>query len=185
VASQILLIRHGESVWNASRRWQGHSDPPLSPEGVRQAEALAERLAGERWAALYASDLERALATARIVGAPHGIEPVADPRLRELDIGAWGGLTRAEIAARWRDVLSAFDAGDVHARPEGGETRAELEARVHGALHDLAARHHGASFAVVAHGGVLAAATGVYGHENCAAVRIGWPPRRGARASGA
>jgi broad specificity phosphatase PhoE len=175
VTTRLLLIRHGQSVWNVERRWQGHSDVPLSPEGVRQAEALAERLAHERLAALYASDLERALVTARIVGAPHGIEPVADPRLRELDIGAWGGLTRPEIAGRWPDVLPAFDAGDVHARPEGGETRAELEARVRSALDDLAGRHRGATLAVVAHGGVMAAATGEYGHDNCAVVRMTWP----------
>jgi len=180
VTTRLLLIRHGQSLWNASRHWQGHSDVPLSEQGRSEAEALASRLADERLAALYSSDLERAFVTARIVGAPHGLEPVRDPRLRELDVGAWGGLTRPEIAERWPDVLPRFDAGDVHARPEGGETRAELAARVRGALDDLAARHPGATLAVVCHGGVLAAATGEYGHPNCAVVRVGWPPPDGA-----
>lgn len=180
MATRLLLIRHGQSVWNASRRWQGHSDVPLSEEGVREAEALAAQLADERIEGLYSSDLERAFTTARIVGAPHGLAPVRDPRLRELDVGAWGGLTRPEIAARWPDVLPAFDAGDVHARPEGGETRAELANRVHAALDELAARHASQTLVVVAHGGVLAAATGEYGHANCAVVRLEWPRVEGA-----
>jgi len=176
VTTRLLLIRHGQTVWNADRRWQGHSDAPLSLLGRRQAAELAERLAGERFVALYSSDLSRAYDTACIIGEPHGLVPVCDERLRELHIGAWGGLTRPEIAARWPDVLPAFDAGDPRARPEGGETLAELSVRVRGALDDLAARHPGETLALVAHGGVLAAATGEYGHPNCAVVRLGWPP---------
>jgi broad specificity phosphatase PhoE len=173
--TRLLLVRHGESVWNAARRWQGHSDPPLSDLGREQARAAARHLAGEPLAGLYASDLQRALETARIVGEPHGLAPVTDARLRELDIGAWGGLTRDEIGSRWPEALAAFDAGGPDARAVGGETRAELARRVHAALTELAARHVGDSVAVVAHGGVLAAITGVYGHANAEVVPFAWP----------
>jgi broad specificity phosphatase PhoE len=176
VNTRLLLIRHGQSVWNAARRWQGHSDAPLSRLGLDQADEVARSLAGEALDALYASDLKRAFVTAQIVGAPHGLVPIRDARLRELDVGAWGGLTRHEIATRWPDVLAAFDEGDLHTRPEGGETRAELEARVRRALDDLAARHAGGTLAVVAHGGVLAAVTGEFGHANCSVIRVTWPP---------
>ena len=175
MTTRLLLIRHGQSVWNASRRWQGHSDAPLSELGRRQAREAAEALADEPVAGLYSSDLRRAFATAQIVGEPHGLVPVADARLRELDVGAWGGLTRAQIEARWPDALAAFDRGDPDARAVGGETRRELERRVRAALDELAARHAGDTLVVVAHGGVLAAVTGEFGHPNAAVVSWSWP----------
>lgn len=174
--TRLLLIRHGQSLWNANRRWQGHADVPLSDLGREQARDAARALAEHRFDGLYASDLQRALETARIVGEPHGLLPTIDPRLRELDIGAWEGLVRPEIAARWPEALARFDAADPHARPTGGETRAELEARVREALADLCARHPGdAKLAIVAHGGVLAAVTGEFGHANAEVVAIDWP----------
>ena len=175
MSTRLLLIRHGQSVWNAARRWQGHSDVPLSELGHQQAREAAEALAGETLAALYSSDLKRAWVTAQIVGEPHDLVPIPDVRLRELDVGEWGGLTRCEIEARWPEALAAFDRAEPHARPSGGETRAELERRIHGALDDLAARHVGATIAVVAHGGVLAAVTGEFGHANAEVVSWSWP----------
>ena len=175
MSTRLLLIRHGQSTWNAARRWQGHSDVPLSDLGRDQARRAARALAAETIDALYASDLVRALETAQIVGEPHGLEPARDPRLRELDVGAWCGLTRDEITARWPEALLAFDRGDPDARPTGGETRAELAHRVQAALEDLAARHAGATLAIVSHGGVLAAITGSFGHANAEIVEWRWP----------
>lgn len=174
--TRLVLIRHGQSLWNAARRWQGHADVPLSELGREQAHETARALAGHRFHGLYASDLQRALETARIVGTPHGLVPMIEPRLRELDIGDWEGLVRPEIEARWPETLARFDAEDPHVRPTGGETFAELEARVREALTDLCARHAAdAKLAVVAHGGVLAAVTGRFGHANAEAVELDWP----------
>jgi len=178
VTTRLLLIRHGQTSWNASGRWQGHSDVPLSRLGRDQARAAARAVSVEPLAALYSSDLARAFGTARLVGEPHGLVPSPDARLRELDVGVWGGLTRAEIEARWPDALAAFDAGDPAARAPGGETRAELEGRVYAALDEIAARHTGATLAVVAHGGVLAAVTGEFGHANGQVVPWSWPSGR-------
>src|SRR5580765_6857553 len=97
----LVLVRHAESTWNAEGRWQGHADPPLSDAGRAQAEALAEDLAGERFDAVYTSDLARAAQTAEIIARRFGLPAVSDPALREVDVGSWSGLTREEVAARF------------------------------------------------------------------------------------
>src|SRR5690606_38709702 len=101
--TELWLIRHGESTGNAEGRLQGQADFPLSERGRRQALALALRLRGLDFAALYASDLSRALDTACVIGEAVGLPVVSDPRLREIDIGSWSGLTADEIAARHGD----------------------------------------------------------------------------------
>src|SRR5262252_2076150 len=92
----LLLVRHGETDWNAEGRLQGHTDRPLSDFGRRQARALADELAGDSIVAVYASDLSRARETAEIVAAQLGLEVALDPRLREKDWGTWEGLTPEE-----------------------------------------------------------------------------------------
>jgi broad specificity phosphatase PhoE len=155
--TRFLLIRHAESVWNASGRWQGQADPPLSERGRRQAEAVAADLARTRFDVLISSDLARALETARIIGRATGVEPHVDRRLRELDVGAWAGLGREEIARVAPERLARFESGDPDARPGGGETRREIRQRVRRTFADLASRHAGRRVAVVTHLGVIRA----------------------------
>ena len=93
----FLLIRHAESTWNAAGRWQGQADPPLSELGRRQALQLARELAVEPVDCVIASDLARANETAAILAEVWGLGARLDPRLRELDVGAWAGLTREQI----------------------------------------------------------------------------------------
>src|SRR5690242_596043 len=92
--SRLLLVRHGESTWNADGRIQGQLDPPLSERGVAQAREVAERFAGHRLAGLYSSDLARTWQTAVAIGAVVGIDPVPEPGLREIALGEWEGKTR-------------------------------------------------------------------------------------------
>ena len=155
--TSFLLIRHAESTWNAGGRWQGHGDPPLSARGRAQAAALAERLVGEGIQLLIASDLARSAQTAAILGARWGLVPRQDPRLREIDIGGWTGLTREQIAERDPDLLVRFEAEDLEARPGGGETRLEIRARVRSAAAELAEAHRGRCVALVTHLGVIRA----------------------------
>jgi broad specificity phosphatase PhoE len=157
VSTHFLLIRHAESLWNAERRWQGRADPPLSAQGVAQAEALAATLVGERADHLYCSDLERAHHTARIVGKALGLAPEPDPRLRELDVGTWEGSTRAEITARDAAALAHFDSGDPDAPGGGGESRGAMRERIRAVIDDLERRHRGERLVVVAHLGVILA----------------------------
>src|SRR5919109_2812903 len=100
---RLLLVRHGESTWNAQSRWQGQADPPLSPFGERQAEDATVRLAeSASITAVWTSDLVRARRTGELIAKRLGLDAVHDePRLRERDVGAWSGLTRDEIEARW------------------------------------------------------------------------------------
>ena len=154
--ARLWFVRHGQSTWNAEGRWQGQADPPLSALGRVQAERLAERLAGAGIVLLAASDLARARETAEVVAARLGLAPVVDPALREHDVGAWSGLTHAEIEQRFPADLAAFLGGDLALRPGGGESRLALRARVQAALARLAARGS-QPLAVVSHLGVLRA----------------------------
>ncbi len=153
----FVLIRHAESVWNAQDRWQGHADPPLSERGVAQARGLAPMLASDRADALLCSDLSRARQTAEILGAALGLAPRSDARLRELDVGCWAGLTRAEIEALDPELLRHFETEDPAVRAGGGESRAEIRARVRTAFRALANEHPGARLIVVTHLGVVRA----------------------------
>jgi broad specificity phosphatase PhoE len=157
VSTRSLLIRHAESIWNASGRWQGHADPPLSEKGVAQAEALGEQLSDEVADRLICSDLLRAHHTARIVGRTLGLSPQPDGRLRELDIGSWEGLTRAEIALRDAEALARFDSGDALEPAGGAESRNAMRIRVRTAFRHLAEVHADERIVVVTHLGVVQA----------------------------
>lgn len=156
--TELLLIRHGQTPWNAAGRWQGHGDPALSPLGRSQAESLAAALARqEGFAAIVASDLRRARQTAELLARPLAVPIELDGRLRELDVGRWTGLTRSEIEARDGDALLAFESGDPDVRPGGGESRNEIRRRARAAVHDLRARFAGQRLVVVTHLGVIRA----------------------------
>ena len=158
--SRLLLLRHGESTWNAEHRWQGWADPPLSPRGEGQAAAAARWLAGgdDPFAVVASSDLVRARRTAEIVAGALGLElAAADPGLRERDVGHWTGLTTDEIRRDWPTELADWRAGRRSAAP-GGEPEAALVARVVAGLGALAASlPAGAAAVVVTHGGVVRA----------------------------
>jgi broad specificity phosphatase PhoE len=145
----LLLVRHGETDWNAAGRLQGHTDTPLNELGRRQALALADELAGDGIEAVYSSDLARASETARIVAERLGLPVVLDPDLREKDWGTWEGLTGAE-----RERVELV-----------GETTEAHRERTLRALRSIAARHPDGRVLVVTHGGsmrrVQAAATGI------------------------
>ena len=129
--TRILLVRHGETEWNAAGRVQGWTDSPLSDRGRAQAARLAARLAAFPLAAVYASDLSRARDTARALAAPHGLPVLDDPGLRERCYGDWEGLTLSELEARYPDAWDRYHrqrALDVLI--PGGETWEEVAARV-------------------------------------------------------
>ncbi len=157
--TRFFLIRHGETDWNVTGRWQGHTDIPLNKIGLMQAQRLAARLRseGQQFDAIYSSDLQRAWTTALAVGEVTGVVPQAVLALREINLGTWSGKTRPEIAAYDAETLARVDAGeDV---PRGGAERlADLYERVSAALEQLAELHPQATLAVVTHGGTIRAA---------------------------
>src|SRR5215207_3510449 len=126
---RILMARHGETVFNIERRFQGQSDSPLTERGVAQARELAHALATEPVTAVYSSDLGRAFETAMVVAVPHGLDVIADPRLREVDVGHWSGLNGAEIDATDGERLRAWHLRPASVRLPNGEALAEVMAR--------------------------------------------------------
>jgi 2,3-bisphosphoglycerate-dependent phosphoglycerate mutase len=179
----LLLVRHGETDWNREHRFQGHADPPLNRTGREQARDLAEQLAEVPLSAVFASPLRRALDTAEAVAAPHDVRVVQEPGLREVDLGSWTGLTRAQVEQRDPEGYRRWlDYGHGWA---DGESYEALGERVVATLLAIAAGRDGATVAVVTHGGPirasLAAAAGVpYGEArrtappiaNCAVYRV-------------
>jgi broad specificity phosphatase PhoE len=166
VTTTILLARHGESDWNRSKRWQGFADRPLTELGRRQAIELAERLEATELDAVYSSDLQRARETAEIVARTRGLNVETTPDLREVDVGSWSGLTRAEAEARFPENYARWLQGG-----EGwddGETYDQLGERVVRAIQRIAKEGEGQRVLVVAHGGTIravhAAALGVDVH---------------------
>ncbi|WP_373990531.1 histidine phosphatase family protein [Duganella sp. BuS-21] len=156
----ILLIRHGETAWNAVRRLQGHIDIPLNREGERQAAALARALAAEQLDAIVASDLQRAMQTAQAVAGLHaGLSLQTDARLRERAYGVFEGMLYQDIQQQYPDDFARWQARDVEAvMPAGGrvaESFHQFYDRAIGGLLAVAAGHAGQTVAVVAHGGVL------------------------------
>lgn len=148
---RLLLVRHGQSEWNAEGRWQGRADPPLSPLGRLQARHAAGALGA--MAAVYSSTLERAASTAELLAAELGIGPViAIPGLIERDAGAWSGLTRDEIDREFPGYLNE------NRRPPGWEDDESLLARASDALIRLVDAHRlddDADVLVVTHGGLI------------------------------
>jgi probable phosphoglycerate mutase len=153
-STRILLVRHGETDWNASGRIQGHNDTPLNAAGRQQALRAAQRLAREPIRALYSSDLARAFETATIIGKPLGLTVVASPRLRERQYGAWEGLTAAEIHVRYPEQFAMWRARSTDFAPPQGETRSQLLTRALDELQAIARRHVREVVAVVTHGGL-------------------------------
>jgi broad specificity phosphatase PhoE len=155
---RLALIRHGETEWNRDGRWQGQTDIPLSAAGREQAARLARRLLADGWRfdTLYSSDQGRAWETAVILGGALGRTPAAAPALREINLGAWAGHTKAEIAERHPVEWTRLEAGDDIPRG-GGETYAEFQARILEWLIPAIRRHAGQSVAAVTHGGVIRA----------------------------
>jgi broad specificity phosphatase PhoE len=169
---RLLLVRHAQSEWNAAGRWQGVADPALSLEGrdqaaeagVTLARLVAEGDLASPVAALVASDLGRAVATAAIIGEAVGWPrpPTVVAGLREHDVGEWSGLTRPEIDARWPGMVEAWST-DPEACPPGGERRSAFDARVRAALDTLADGSAPGLTVAVTHGGVLRSVARCFG----------------------
>lgn len=156
--TELILIRHGETAWNAEHRIQGHLDSPLNDEGLAQALMLGERLGREAFAQFYSSDLGRALQTAQPIADRSGRPPQREPQLRERSLGVFQGLTGPECQKRYPQDYERFHRRDPdHVVPQGESIR-QVHARVSSLLETLVQRHRDGRILIVTHGGVLDAA---------------------------
>ncbi|HHW13346.1 MAG TPA: histidine phosphatase family protein, partial [Firmicutes bacterium] len=155
--TRLILVRHGETAWNRDARIQGQLDVVLSPVGREQAKRVARRLAAERLAAVYSSDLARASETASFIAELHGLRVVTRPELREGCFGAWQGLTVAEVQERFAENYAAVRRDPVYGRPAEGECVAEVADRAEGVVREIVQAHPGETVVAVAHGGTIKA----------------------------
>lgn len=158
-ATRIVLVRHGQTDYNLEDRWQGsRSDVPLNRTGLDQAAAVAESLEtryDDAIRAVYTSNMRRARQTAEVIGERLGLEVREEPALRELDHGRWDGLLKSEIVERWPEEFSAYESDPRGVRRGGGESYADLAARLWPALERLAEDHLGERIVGVCHGGPI------------------------------
>lgn len=149
------LMRHAETEWNREKRIQGHLDSRLTAEGERRAAAWGERLRDEGWDRLLASDLGRALSTARRINRVLDLPLDTDPGLREQNWGRWAGRTVPDLIARIPDLAARYGNAGWTFRPPGGESRAAVRDRGRQALCAAARRWPGRRILVVTHAGMI------------------------------
>jgi len=153
---RLHLARHGQSLWNEVRKFQGGTDVELSALGRRQAEALGRAVRGRRLAAAYVSPMQRAFETATIALEGTRVPLVSVDELRELSLGEWEGCTVDEVSAREGDPYRRWVRAPLDCPPPGGEALPEVCGRVLRAIDRIAAAHpNGDDVLVVAHGGVI------------------------------
>lgn len=155
VHTEIVVVRHGETVWNSERRMQGQKNSALSARGLAQARALGARMLAEHFDHLYSSDLDRAYQTAQAIATVTGHEIKVDPRLRERGFGIFEGLNREEMQQRYPAEYARFRDRDPDYIVPGGESPRQFYERSMACFADISARHAGSRIVIVAHGLLL------------------------------
>ncbi len=153
--TKFLLVRHGQSEWNAARRIQGQIDVALDEAGRQQAQAVAEYLMGEAIAAIFSSPLQRAEATAQAIAAQTGLMVQLDARLMEYHFGVMSGLTWDEVVENHPELANRWLEDPWAVPVEGSEGRANFAARVAAAMQDIMGQYPEQQVVVVAHGGTF------------------------------
>jgi len=152
---RLFAVRHGETAWSRERRFAGALDVPLAQEGLRQCEAVAAALGGKPVAAVYASPLERARASAEVIAKPHRLEVGIEPDFREMAFGEWEGLTRDDVAARFPEAYERWRTAPHRLVLPGGERLTDVALRVKNAVDKLLGTHAGETVVLVSHAVVL------------------------------
>jgi len=153
--TKVILVRHGQTLWNLEMKYQGHCDVALTEKGIKQAELAANFLAKEPISAVYASDLCRALATAECIAQKHNVQVTAIPQLREINFGQWEGLTYDKINNQWSEIMAKLFTHPDEIQIPDGETFREVKERATVALTKLVAQHPNETIVVVSHGGTI------------------------------
>ena len=150
--TEIIIIRHGETEWNKTGRFQGHSDVPLSAEGRAQAAMLGKNLSVDHVDMIYASDLTRAMETAAPLAQRFGLEVISDTQLRELNFGAWEGRNFNDVNAENPNAMKNFYTDPEQADIPESEPFPEFQRRVAGRVREIVAQERGKRIVVVSHG---------------------------------
>lgn len=150
--TELYLVRHGETIWNAEKRMQGHLDSDLTSQGIRQAQLLGKKLASLPIDVCYTSDSPRAVKTAQLITQQLSLTPKADSRLREIGMGTWEGRTRLEIAETDQIEWQRFwEAPHLFQGDNGGETFQTLKTRSSASIKDLVDSHPQQKIMIISH----------------------------------
>jgi broad specificity phosphatase PhoE len=149
--TRVYIIRHGMTKLSAEDRFAGATDVELAEEGRWQAQQLAARLADDKIVAIYSSNMIRTIDTARIVGAPHNLQPVQRAELREIDHGHWESMRRADVEAQFPEEYASWETDPFTFAPQGGESGLSVLARALPLVRELVQTHQGENIAIVSH----------------------------------
>lgn len=155
MSTELILIRHGETIWNVEGRFQGQQDSALTPLGHAQAAAAATYIRDHAPTALYASDLTRTVQTAQPIAIATGLTVHHEPALRERNMGIFEGLTHAEAEMRYAAEYARFASRDPEYALPNGESLTQLRQRGMDILERIAQRHPGERVAIISHGALL------------------------------
>ena len=150
--TSFLLVRHGQTDWNAARRYQGQSDIPLNQTGIDQAKSLAKKLTAEKFDAIYSSDLSRAYQTAVILADTLQLQVQQDRRLREICQGIWEGMSLDEVQEKYAEDFRRGAEDPAYSRAPGGESVAEVAARMSAAADEISRIYPGGRILIASHG---------------------------------
>ncbi|MDE3154091.1 MAG: histidine phosphatase family protein [Acidobacteriota bacterium] len=155
MATRLYLVRHGATTLSSEDRFAGATDVDLSDEGRAQAQALARRLAHTNLAAAFCSPMRRTHDTCTIIAGPHGLTPVGDAGLREVDHGHWEGLTRQEVEHRYAEEYAAWEEDPFTFAPQGGESGAHVVARALPVIRRIVIEYRERAVLIVSHKATL------------------------------
>lgn len=173
--TKFIMIRHGFSVANNEKRFAGHSDFPLTEIGKKQAERCAEALKDEHIDAIYSSDLSRAFETAIPVAKAHGFAVIPNKGLREIFAGEWEGKSFDELDESYAESYGVWKSDIGHARPDGGESVAELYSRILTTLGEIAKDNEGKTVCIATHATpIRAVCTAAAGYDSGEMALIPW-----------
>lgn len=156
--TRLYLVRHGETEWNKESKVQGRTDIELSSEGIKQAQLLAERLAGENIDYIYSSSLKRALRTAEIVADYKSCAIVKSEEYHEICLGPWEGMTINEIREKYSEHFRVYKEDPANFKLPGAETFMDLTERTYNAIIEIVREHKGRNILLVSHGTAIKAA---------------------------
>ena len=151
---RVFIVRHGETDYNVEHRWQGHLDIPLNQNGQQQAQLLANYLQNEVIDAIFASDLKRAYSTAQAIARLKGLSVIADPRLREINVGIFQGMSNVQIEEAYPEDKIQWDINNDFA-PANGESRYQVQTRAYEAWQSITNQADVNTALLVAHGGTI------------------------------
>jgi probable phosphoglycerate mutase len=155
MTTRLFLIRHGATPLTVEDKFSGADNIHLSEEGRDQVRHLAIRLANEKLSAIYSSPFDRTLETARTVAEPHGLMPILQDGLREINHGHWEGLSRRDVETRFSEEYVSWESDPFSFAPEGGESGISVLARALPVIRDIVVKHKDETLAVVSHKATL------------------------------